>query len=84
MKVADLKKKLRLVERLTGMEISKESLETVIKNFKDKAEEEFLAYVPMFIHEANVARKLLKYKEKEEKSKLILSEDEFKFLLFTR
>lgn len=45
------------------MEIPKESMETAIKNFKDKIEEEFLSYVPLFIHEANVARKILKEKK---------------------
>jgi len=69
MNKSDIKKKLRLVERLVGMQIAKESMATAVNNFKDKTEEEFLAYIPMFIHEANAARKLLK--EKEEENKII-------------
>jgi len=75
MKKSDIKKKLNLVSMLTGMKISKESMVTAINNFKDKTEEEFLSYVPMFIHEANIARKIMKDKNKEEvrKSKIITS-----------
>lgn len=69
MKVEDLKKKLHLMERLMGMTIPTESMETAIKNFRYKTEEEFLNCIPMFIHEANAARKLLK--EKKEQKKLI-------------
>ena len=73
MKADNIKKKLRLVERLTGMRISKESMKTAIKSFRDKTEEEFLNYLPGFIHEANTVRKRLKYEqeEQEERNKLI-------------
>ena len=40
-----------------------------IKNFKTVTEEEFLDLIPMYIHEANTARKLIKKKQEEEKEK---------------
>lgn len=73
MKIEDITKKIRLMERLTGTEVSTEALATAHKIFKDKTEEEFLDYVPMFIYEANKTRKLLKQKSEEKlvKSRII-------------